>query len=210
MSVGSGLSASLWASSSPAAAKALRHPFVRGLADGTLPLARFQGYVAQDATFLDAFIRAYALALASAPAGPAVEAFADLVAGVREELRLHRQLAARWGVDLAAVVPRQATLDYTGFLVEAAREGDVGVTCAAMTPCMRLYAHLGSSLAAGPVADAYREWVDAYADPGFEQLAQTLERLLDEHADAADVRVSAAYHRAVQLELAFFDDALRG
>ena len=61
-----------------------------------------------------------------------------------------------------------------GFLLATARRGHLGETVAAMTPCMRLYAFLGQSLAAGPVAPAYADWVSTYADPGFEALAARL------------------------------------
>ena len=69
-----------------------------------------------------------------------------------------------------------------------------------MTPCLRLYAHLGRSL---PQAGPYAEWVRTYADPSFEELAATLEALLDRHA-ADDAATAAAYRRAMELELAFF------
>jgi thiaminase (transcriptional activator TenA) len=81
----------------------------------------------------------------------------------------------------------------------------VGMTCAAMTPCMRLYAYLGQRLAAGPVHERYAAWVTTYADPGFESLAATLERLLDTYADGD--APAAAYRRAMQLEVAFFEAA---
>jgi thiaminase (transcriptional activator TenA) len=77
-----------------------------------------------------------------------------------------------------------------------------------MTPCMRLYAHLGQSLAVEGVAadSSYGSWVTAYADPAFGILADQLEALLDAHAtDTPAVR--AAYSRAMRLELAFFDAA---
>ncbi|MGY1811147.1 TenA family protein [Blastococcus sp. SYSU D00820] len=203
-----GLAARLWADSADLAAAAVAHPFVRGLADGSLPREVFAGYVAQDAYFLEAFARGYALAVAHSPDRPALEAFADLLAGVREELRLHDSYAARWGVDLSAVRPAPATSAYTEFLLATAAVRGLGETCAAMTPCMRLYAHLGAALS-GRAAQTYGEWVTAYADPGFEQLAATLEGLLDRHAaDTAAVR--RAYRRAMELELAFFDAALAG
>src|SRR3712207_7643856 len=41
------------------------------------------------------------------------------------------------------------------------------LTAAAMTPCMRLYAHLGRSLSP-ETAGEYAEWVTTYADPAFE------------------------------------------
>lgn len=196
----------LWAADAGLAEAALAHPFLRGIADGSLPREVFAGYVAQDAFFLEAFTRAYALGVARSPDRAGIDAFADLLQGVREELRLHGRYAQRWGIDLAAVEPGEATLAYTDFLLATAALGDVGVLCAAMTPCMRLYAFLGQSLAergTGP----YREWVDTYSSPEFEELAATLERLLDRYgADTPAVR--AAYRRAMRLELAFFDAAL--
>ncbi|WP_347058800.1 TenA family protein [Blastococcus sp. HT6-30] len=201
------LSAALWAGSADLARAALAHPFVTGIADGSLPRERFAGYVAQDAFFLEAFARGYALGVAHSRDRGTLETFADLLAGVRDELRLHDGYAARWGIDLADVEPAPATLAYTEFLLATAALGGAGQTCAAMTPCMRLYAHLGQALApraTGP----YREWVDTYADPGFDQLAATLEALLDRTAaDTPEVR--RAYRRAMRLELDFFDAAAR-
>ncbi|MGY1773845.1 TenA family protein [Blastococcus sp. SYSU D00813] len=198
----------LWADSADLAAAALDHPFVRGLADGTLPRERFAGYVAQDAFFLQAFARGYAMAVVRSPDRAGLDAFADLLAGVREELRLHDGYAAGWGIDLATVEPAPATSAYTDFLLATAATGGLGETCAAMTPCMRLYAHLGQSLAGSPPGP-YAEWVTTYADPGFEALAATLEELLDRYAAGAPA-VARAYGRAMELEVAFFEAAWRG
>lgn len=197
------LSARLWAASADRAAAALAHPFVQGIGDGSLPRERFQGYVAQDAFFLECFARAYALALARSEDRASLDAFGDLLNGVRDELRLHASYAAAWDVDLTGVQPVPATSAYTDFLLATASLGGVGLTCAAMTPCMRLYAHLGQSLTAqGP----YAEWVRTYADPGFEALAARLEELLDRHAEDT-AQTAAAYRRAMDLEIAFFDAA---
>jgi thiaminase/transcriptional activator TenA len=201
----SGLAARLWADNADLAAACLAHPFVTGISDGTLPREQFAGYVAQDAFFLEAFARAYALAVAHSRDRASLEAFADLLAGVREELRLHDSYAARWGIDLAAVEPVAATLAYTDFLIATASLGDVGLTCAAMTPCMRLYAYLGQALS-GRSQETYGEWITTYAAPEFDALAATLERLLDRHATATPA-VCRAYRRAMQLELAFFEGA---
>ena len=192
----------LWVDSTDLADATLAHPFVRGLGDGSLPRERFAGYVAQDAFFLQAFARAYAMAVVRSPDRAGLEAFADLLAGVREELRLHDGVAAREGIDLTGVAPAPATSAYTDFLLATAATGGLGEICAAMTPCMRLYAHLGQSLE-GRSAGAYAEWVSTYADPGFEELAATLERLLDRYADDTP-DVARAYRRAMELELGFF------
>jgi len=200
------LSASLWADNADLVDAALQHRFVRGLADGSLPREVFAGYVAQDAFFLECFVRGYALGVARSRDRKTLDAFADLLDGARQELRLHAGYAARWGVDLARVEPAPAALAYTDFLLATASLGGIGLTCAAMTPCMRLYAHLGQQLAAQGVTGPYEEWVTTYADPGFEALATRLEALLDEHAEDTD-EVRFAYRRAMQLEIDFFTAA---
>ena len=61
------LSHSLWHRNRALAEAALEHLFVQGIASGELARATFDYYVGQDAVFLDAFCRAYALALAKSP-----------------------------------------------------------------------------------------------------------------------------------------------
>ncbi len=200
------LSAALWSDNSDLAADVLAHPFVRGMADGTLPRERFAAYIAQDAFFLESFARAYALALARSRDTATLLALADLIAGVREELGLHASYAASWGIDVAGVQPLAATSAYTEFLLATAATQDVGVIYAAMTPCMRLYAWLGQSLDADH-AGPYAQWVQTYADPEFENIARLLEGLLDDQADDTPA-VRDAYRRAMQLELGFFEAAV--
>lgn len=183
------------------------HPFVQGIAIGTLDRAAFCFYVAQDATFLDAFVRAYALGVARSPDRQAMTTFKSLLDGGYEELDLHRGYAARWRVDLSPD-PAPATRAYTDFLLRVAALEPVGHLCAAMTPCMRLYAWLGRELQ--PVASPdspYREWVETYADPEFEQLAVTLEALLDRLGGDPTV-IESHYRTAMRMELDFFGAAL--
>ena len=54
----------LWQKNARLVDDCLHHLFVRGLADGTFDPETFKRYVAQDAFFLNAFARAYALAAA--------------------------------------------------------------------------------------------------------------------------------------------------
>jgi thiaminase/transcriptional activator TenA len=198
------LASGLWQANHGLAEQILAHGFVRGLGEGTLPLDSFKAYVAQDAYFLEAFARAYGFCLAHSEAREDIESFADLIAGVREELGLHKGYAARWDVRLDGVTPGRATAAYVDFLLATARRGVLGDTIAAMTPCMRLYAFLGQSLAMHPHVERYAEWIKTYADPGFEALAARLEGLLDGYAEDNDT-VRANYRRAMQLEYDFFD-----
>lgn len=204
------LAETLWEENAGLARAVLDHPFVRGIGDGTLPVESFREYVAQDALYLESFARAYALALAHSPDRTGMKDFASLVAGVLEELELHDAYAARWGVELAGIEPAGATLAYTDFLLATAALKSVGETCAAMTPCMRLYAFLGRSLAelGYDENNPYAEWIQTYSEPGFETLAAKLEALLDRYA-ADEPAAHVAYRRAMELELAFFEAAWR-
>jgi thiaminase (transcriptional activator TenA) len=205
------LARQLWLANHQLAQRCLEHPFVQGLALGTLPRAVFAGYVAQDACFLESFARAYALAIAHSPDRDSLIAFNALLQGVLQELELHAGYAQRWGIDLEAIIPLPATSAYTDFLLATARGGDAGLICAAMTPCLRLYAHLGQRLRAqvDHPGHAYADWIDTYADPAFEALALRLEALLDRLAPPG-AAVEHTYRRAMELELAFFDAQLPG
>ncbi len=206
------LAKKLWSENEDLAKAALTHPFVQGLRTGTLPREQFQRYIAQDAYFLDAFARSYALAFAHSPDQQGMHDFFELLTGVQEELRLHASYAEKWGVALADVTPEAATLDYTNFLLPIAFLRGVGETCAAMTPCMRLYAFLGQSLAADieqQLEHPYREWICTYAGSDFEALAVRLEGLLDGYATDTD-QTYTVYRRAMKLELAFFEAQCTG
>lgn len=203
-----GLARQLWEANQDLAEACLDHPFVRGIASGDLPLDRFRFYVGQDAYFLDAFARAYALLLAKAPDREGLVAFKELLDGALNELQLHRTYAQRWGVDLQPA-PAPATSAYTDFLLRTAALEPPGHGVAAQTPCMRLYAYLGSRLLpALREGSPYGEWVHTYASHEFHRLAQTLEDLLDRYGGDR-TRLEWLYRRAMELEYAFFDAAWR-
>src|SRR5271167_2814472 len=194
---------SLWQGNQALAQRALQHPVVQGIASGELPRAKFAYYVGQDAVFLDALCRAYAMALAKSPDQDGLNVFRELLNSTADELRLHHVYAARWDVDLHQA-PDPATSAYTNFLMVVAALEPVGHIAAAMAPCMRLYAYLGQQLVARTKPDSpYREWVMTYSSPQFEALARRVEGLLDRYGGDHD-RMAVLYHQAMEFELRFF------
>ncbi|KAM3092994.1 TenA family protein [Phormidesmis sp. 146-35] len=197
----------LWQANQDLAIASLEGAFVRGIADGTLPKAKFAYYVGQDAFFLEAFARAYSLAAAKAPDWSGFEAFHMLANGVLQELQLHQRYAAQWDVDLTQVKPGAATRRYTDFLSATAWSQEIGLTAIAMSPCMRLYAFLGQELARGGIPDhPYADWIRTYSSADFEPLAQTLESLVDRYATFTPVAEST-YRYAMLCERDFFEAA---
>lgn len=204
----------LWRDHADDAEACLAGDFVRGLARGDLDREAFRIYVAQDAFFLASFFGAYAIAAArcGTDLGRATM-FHELMGGILEEMRLHRGYASSLDIDLERVEPLAETSAYTDFLGRTAWSGDLPELVAAMVPCMRLYAWLGRTLADAPDAPAdgpYRQWIDTYADPAFEQLAERLEAVLDDVCGLElPPRVARAYAHALRCERAFFAAPLR-
>ena len=201
------ISKNLWQSNQDLAQACLEHPFVQGIASGTLDRAKFAYYVGQDAFFLEAFARAYSIAAAKATDWEGFNSFHTLAGGVLAELKLHEGYAANWGVDLRTVEPGAATRRYTDFLLATAWGSDVSLITVAMSPCMRLYAFLGQKLADdGIPTHQYADWISTYSHPDFEQLAQNLEKLTDQYTQLT-VSVESNYRYAMLCERDFFEAA---
>ncbi|AUS99691.1 TenA family transcriptional regulator [Nostoc sp. CENA543] len=201
------LSTQLWEANQNIAQACLQHPFVQGIADGSLAQHKFAYYVGQDAFFLESFARAYSVAAAKAPDWHGFATFHALAGGVLAELQLHQNYAHQWGVDLTTVEPGMATRRYTDFLLATAWSADVGLTAAAMSPCMRLYAYLGEQLASNGIPNhRYTNWVETYSSADFAPLAQQLENVVNNYAKA-DNSTHTTYRYAMLCEYDFFQAA---
>jgi thiaminase/transcriptional activator TenA len=200
----------LWQDHADLANDCLLHPFVQGIGNGSLAQSAFAYYVGQDAFFLEAFARAYSIAAAKCPDWKGFRRFHRLASGVLQELELHESYAEQWGVDLSNVMPSVATRRYTDFLLAIAWGQEIGVTTAAMLPCMRLYRFLGEQLAQGGLPDhSYRDWIETYSSPEFQSLTEELSGLADLYSQAGSNTVASAYRYAMQCELDFFEAAWR-
>ena len=76
----------------------------------------------------------------------------------------------------------------------------------AMTPCMRLYSWLGKNLINEISNNPYKEWILTYSNESFENLAKSLENLIDDYYESYDInQVNFLYKKAMELELDFFN-----
>lgn len=73
------------------------HPFLRQLADGTLPERAFRRYLTQDYLFLIHFARSYALLVSKLRTLPEMRAAAASMNAILGELPLHVGYCASWG-----------------------------------------------------------------------------------------------------------------
>ena len=195
------------------------HPFVRGIADGTLDAKRFRFYVRQGYLFLIDYGRLLALACARAPRLQWMARFAELThSTLHTEMQLHRDYATQWGIlnaQLEHEQPQAATRAYSDYLLRTAALGDFSELVAALLPCMWGYSELGQRLAdnPGPAEERYARWIEMYSGPEFAQLAGWCREVCDEVADGAGedggTRMREAFLASSRHELAFFEQAWR-
>src|SRR3989338_10699020 len=199
---------SLWNLNVEIANKCLNHLFVQGIKNGTLNENAFKTYVAQDAFFLRAFRQAYALAISKCDNTETAKIFHKLMAGVLEELNLHKEYSKKLGIDIDNVKPLPACRAYTDFLLRIAYQKDIDEIVAAIAPCMVLYAFIGKKLAENYNKESkYIDWIKTYSSEDMQNLAKQMEELLDTVAkDTEEVRDAYAY--AMECELDFFDAPL--
>jgi thiaminase (transcriptional activator TenA) len=197
----------------------LAHPFVRGVADGTLPTEPFRHYVRQDYLFLIEYARLLALGCARAPRVAEMERLAALARAVLEtEMELHRGYAEEWGIsreELETERPTATTRAYSDFLLRTAALGDFAELVSALLPCMWGYSWLGKRLADGerPADERLARWIEMYASDEFAQLADWCREVTDAAAEGAGAegraRMCEAFLTSSRYELAFWEMAWR-
>ena len=196
----------LWESNYDLALLSLNTKFVQGIKKGDLPKAKFQEYLVQDYFFLESFARAYGLAVSKSRNKKIIKTLSVLLSGVSEELILHETYAKEWDIDLTINLIGPATKKYTDFLEEVSLNLSLIEIMSAMTPCMRLYSWLGKKLLNMISDNPYKEWILTYSDESFDNLAKSLENLIDEYDESYDIdQINFLYKKAMELELDFFN-----
>ncbi len=172
----------------------VNHMFVFRMGIGALPEAAFQRYLVQDYLFLIQFARANALAIyKSRTLADMRRAKAALSAILDVELNLHIRLSERWGLssgDLEQAREEPATTAYTRFVLDCGASGDLLDLHTALAPCVIGYGEIGARLAdsLGPAhlaAHPYREWIEEYAGPAYQEVAAAARLHLNALAERA-------------------------
>ena len=209
------LTEELWRRTAATRQRVYALEFLGGLADGSLPAAAFDTYLAQDALYLGGYADALARCADLADDEQARTFWAvQAQACIEEEQHLHRSRLAA-----APVSPSPVTRGYLAHLrsddAAAPRAQRYLRAVAAVLPCFWLYADVGARLLprtdpAGP----YRDWVQTYSATGFSEATARAVALLEQALAAADGAperdaAAAAFATSMEWELAFFAQGLR-
>ncbi len=198
--------------------KMLRHPFVLGLGDGTLPYESFRFYMCQDYFFLIEYSRVLAIATAKAQGLETMRRFARLLdATLNAEMELHRDFSAECGIDFGALkktAPASTTRAYTNQLLRVAGLDDFAAIVTAILPCQWGYSEIGKVLAQTSSANAnssYRKWIEMYASDEFQELSFWLRNCLDTCTSSRDEeRLRPIFETSLVYEYSFWQMAFEG
>jgi len=190
----------LWREIEPIYTAILRHPFLRGLTEGSLPRESFQFYAVQDALYLREFARALSLAAARAPEDTWIIMFNEHAAGaLRVERSLHESFFKEFGLtsaDAAATPLAPTNLAYCSYLLAVAYGAPFYEAVAALLPCYWIYWEVGKTLErAGSRDPLYTRWIGTYASAEFGSTVQAVLECTDQLAQGLGRAEIAAMKR---------------
>ncbi|MGM7703411.1 thiaminase II [Pseudalkalibacillus sp. Hm43] len=164
------------------------HPFVTGIAGGSLPLENFRYYVLQDAYYLSHFAKVQALGAAKSHDMVTTASMAAHAQGTYEaELSLHENFSKQLGIteeERQNFKPSPTAYAYTSHMYRAAYNGHLGDIIAAILPCYWLYYEIGQQMKGfKPEEPIYQEWIEAYGGDWFETLVKEQIDRLDQIAE---------------------------
>jgi thiaminase len=184
------------------------HPFVLGLADGTLPDSALRAWVQQDRIFVVEERRVVAALRAHGLPSRLDHLLADLDRSLVLEADAFTRTAAEHGF-APKVEPWPVCLGYTSYLLCAAHDGTLeGLT--ALYAAERAYLDTWTTVASlSPSDSAYHAWIQNWSGEPFRAFVGALGRDLDELAGtpspALAQRLRRVFTRAARFELAFWE-----
>ncbi len=211
-----GWSGQAWKAALPVFAKILEHPFVAGLADGTLPQDVFAFYVQQDALYLESYARTMSLIAARLPKQDQRDLMTgfikDTLAAERYMHELYQGMNEKY-LPPAPAKPSPTCQLYMSYEARLAAAAPVETACAVILPCFTVYQQVGAHLLSTrrKANNPYNDWIDAYADPSFDKATRAAVSLCDELAadatPATRAQMTETYVEATRMEWMFWDSA---
>ena len=197
----------------------LSHPFVRGLADGSLAVNKFRFYLLQDYLYLFDYAKVFAQGVVKSREPEVMRVFSSYVASILNgEMEIHRGYMARLGIteeQAEAVQPSLSNLSYTAYMRAVAAEEGPAEIMAAVLSCAISYEYIAKWIVKNyPDADKhdfYGEWVRGYASEDYaaenQRLIALMERLSADYTDTQRKHLVDIFVACSRYEAMFWDMA---
>ncbi|KAL1334921.1 hypothetical protein HN51_063866 [Arachis hypogaea] len=171
---------------------ATRHPFILSIRDGTVDIAAFKTWLAQDYLFVRAFVPFAASVLIKAykesDDNTDMEVILGGVAALKDEISWFKNEANKWGISLSNVVPQKPNKNYCGLLDSLTRpevEYSVAITAfwAIEAVYQESFAHcLGEG---SQTPQELKETCERWGNEGFGRYCQSLQNIANLHLQKA-------------------------
>jgi len=162
------------------------HPFVKGLADGTLDIDLFRFYMIQDTLYIVEYARTIALA---ATLITDVEEVINMLETAKETFKIETMLKTEY-FDKLNITMKEAmqadltptTKAYVDHLMRYTRHGNLAEAMAAILPCGWIYVEIGRVFTEGKKIEdnhPYKSWLKTYAVPELRDMVNWWFDILD-------------------------------
>ncbi|MEY8000640.1 thiaminase II [Clostridium sp. Mt-5] len=163
-----------------------QHPFIKGIADGSLEIDKFKFYMIQDYIYLLDYVKIYALGVVKSNEESTMRGFSKMVDNILNgEMNIHRTYMKRLGIGKKDIENTRASIEnisYTNYMLSVSQMGDLMDLTTSLLACMWSYYLIGKKLSKIDGAaqhEFYGQWINGYASEDYERETEWIIDLLD-------------------------------
>ena len=204
-----------WKESKKIYEEIINHPFIKELADGTLSLDKYLGYLRQDRLYLREYSRVLANIASRLDNKDHSESFLRFsLESIQVEAQMHSFFLGK-EQNFEKDKMTAACALYTSTL-KSQSYAPVEVEAAAILPCFVVYLRVGKhilSIVKDLENNPYKEWIKTYADTTFEEstrrATEICDYLAERSSESVREKMTKIFKECTRLEWLFWDSAWR-
>lgn len=159
----------------------LEQPFVKELAEGTLPEEKFRFYMVQDYRYLLQYAKVFAMGIVKTEDEALMTRFSYMVHDVLDgEMNVHKAYMSRLGITEQEVAQTKSALanqSYTSYMLDVAYKGGPLEILMAVLACAWSYQEIGehhAKIEGALTHPLYGEWVQGYSSEAYRESTQEI------------------------------------
>lgn len=199
----------------------LKHPFVKGIAEGDLNIDHFRYYMIQDYIYLFDYVKVFSLGLVKCDSFEDQNLMSGSIAGVLWEVEnVHKKYMERIGISEDEIENTPVHIDntsYTKYMLYCGYEGDYFDILMAILSCVWSYHYIAEKInGKDPKAkehEFYGQWISSYISDEFRSLKEGLVQRANELAKEVSKKQLEKAHKIFRncsiYEMQFWEMAIK-
>ena len=193
------------------------HPFVKGIADGTLEQEKFKHYIIQDTLYLKEYARVFLIGASKADKIEYMRFLATSGANmISNQEDVNKRYMRRMGLTLEEIYNTPFSLknlSYVSYMIRIAYEGGVAEALAAIMPCALSYEAIAKKMLEDNPKCAedsfYGDFILNYSRDAFHENNEKMKTLLnnfaEEYDDVRKKKLIDIFVKSSEYEMLFWD-----